>query len=66
MTVELSGNYLNEEKEKVWQGLPWQPSGQNSTLPMQGTWIQSPVRELDPTCCNWELLHMPITKDPTY
>ena len=21
-----------------------------STLPMQGAWVQSPVRELDPTC----------------
>ena len=23
MTVELSENYVNEEKEKIWQGLPW-------------------------------------------
>ena len=27
------------------------PSGWDSTLPMQGVWVPSLVRELDPTCC---------------
>ena len=27
-------------------GLPWWSSGKDYTLPMQGTWVQSPVREL--------------------
>ena len=26
------------------------PGGPDSTLPMQGAWVQSLVRELDPTC----------------
>ena len=33
------------------QGLPWWPSVWDSELPMQGTQVQSLVRELDPTCC---------------
>ena len=28
------------------------PGGQDSVLLMQGAWIQSPVRELDPECRN--------------
>ena len=28
------------------EGLPWWSSGQDSALPMQGTWVQSLVREL--------------------
>ena len=31
-------------------GLPWWSSGQDSVLLMQGAWVQSMVRELDPTC----------------
>ena len=38
-----------------WEGLPWWFSGKDSELPVQGAWIQSLVRKLDPTCC---------TKDP--
>ena len=38
---------------KLWQrGLPWWSSGLASTLPMQGAWAGSMVRELDPTPCN--------------
>ena len=29
------------------------------TLPMQDAWIQSLVRELDPTCCQVIRVHMP-------
>ena len=31
--------------------LPWWSNGYDSMLPMQGTQVQSLVRELDPTCC---------------
>ena len=34
-------------------GLPWWSSGWDSELPMQGAWVRSLVRELDPTCRNW-------------
>ena len=30
----------------------WLSSGWDSVIPAQGTWVQSLVRELDPTCCN--------------
>ena len=32
------------------RGLPWWSSG--FMLLMQGAWVGSLVRELDPTCCN--------------
>ena len=38
----------------MW-GLLWWSSGWDSALPMQGTPVQSLVRELDPTCCNKDL-----------
>ena len=40
-----------DKKKAVW-GLPWWSSGWDSVLPVQGSWVQSLVRELDPTCCN--------------
>ena len=42
--------YLNFKRGKG--GLLWWPGGWDSALPMQGTQIQSLVRELDPTHCN--------------
>ena len=33
-------------------GLTWWSSGQDSTLPRQGAWVQSLVREPDPTWHN--------------
>ena len=33
-------------------GHPWWSSGQDSALPMQGTWVRSLVRKLDPTWYN--------------
>ena len=36
------------------QGLPWWTSSWDSEFPMQGTWVPSLVRELDPTCYNYE------------
>ena len=35
-------------------GIPWQFSGSDSMLPIQGAWVQTLVGELDPTCHNWE------------
>ena len=32
--------------------LPWWSSGWDSALPMQGDWVPSLVREVDPTFCN--------------
>ena len=34
------------------EGLSWWSTGWDSVLPMQGTQVQSMVRELGPTCCN--------------
>ena len=34
------------------KGLPWWPSGYDSTLPIQGGQVRSLLRELDPTCCS--------------
>ena len=34
------------------EGIPWWSTGWDSVLPMQGTWVQSLVRELGPTCHN--------------
>ena len=45
----VSSLSLSQKKE----GLPSQSSNWDSLLPMQGTRVQSPVRELDPTCCNY-------------
>ena len=28
------------------------PVAKDSTFPMQAAWVQSLVKELDPTCCN--------------
>ena len=41
-------------KHPSWhpQGPPWCCSGLNSELLVQGAWVQSLVRELDPTCHN--------------
>ena len=33
-------------------GHPWWSSGEDSALPMQGVWVRSLVRELDPACLN--------------
>ena len=38
--------------KNVCGGLPWWSSGKGSVLPMQGAWVRSLVRELDPSCCN--------------
>ena len=45
----LSSLSLSQKKE----GLPSRSSDWDSLLPMQGPRVQSPVRELDPTCCNY-------------
>ena len=56
--------------QKVWlgfykilrKGLPWWNSGQDSELPVQGAWVQSLVRKLDPT---WPKLKMLYTTAET-
>ena len=37
-------------KVKSNRGLSWWSNGQDSTLPIQGAWLQSLTRELDATC----------------
>ena len=37
---------LTSIKKDLFLGLPWQPSGEDSMLPMQGMWVQSVIREL--------------------
>ena len=39
-------------QECSFQGLPWWSSSSGSELQMQGPWVQSSPRELDPTCCD--------------
>ena len=46
--------YLKSVLSTPCLGLPSWPSGWNSVLPIQGARVQSLVRELDPTCHNWE------------
>ena len=52
----------------VIMGTPWLPRGQDSTLPVQETWVPRLVRELDPTRCSSEFKcsnPMPQLKEPT-
>ena len=41
-------------KKGLVLGLPWWSSGWDFKLPMWEAWIQSLVRELDPTCGNYD------------
>ena len=34
----------------VVEGISWQSSDYKTVLPMQRVWVQSLVREVDPTC----------------
>ena len=36
----------DQNSKTAWWGLPWQPSGQDSTFPLQGSWVWSLVGEL--------------------
>ncbi|XP_029088585.1 trans-Golgi network integral membrane protein 2 isoform X1 [Monodon monoceros] len=46
-----ASDYQRLDQKLIW-GLPWWSSGQGSAPPMQGAWVRSLVRELDPTCRN--------------
>ena len=46
---EVSGHIT---KVLPYMEFPRWSSGQDSALPMQGAWVQSLVRELNPTCHN--------------
>ena len=48
-TVRPTDQDMIAIKKIVWE-LLWWHSGWDSTLPMQGAWVRSLVRELDPTC----------------
>ena len=50
--------------KKYLLGLPWWHSGSDSKLSMQGAWVQSLVRELDPTCMPQLRVRMPQLKSP--
>ena len=41
-------------KKGLVLGLPWWSSGWDFKLPMWEAWIQSLVREMDPTCGNYD------------
>ena len=43
--------------ETVVTGTPWWSSGYDSTLPVQGAWVGSLVRELDPPHAAPKILH---------
>ena len=49
-----AGKALNTVCLRPLQGLPWWSSGQDSARPVQGAWVQSLVRELDPAYGNHE------------
>ena len=42
-----------KKKKKHNVGIPWWSSDWDSELPMQGAWVRSLVRELDPSCHSW-------------
>ena len=48
-----------------WRDFPNGPVAKNSTLPMQRAWVQSPVRELDPTRCSLTSQVLQLTPRPT-
>ena len=41
----------NKDKRLLWD-FPGGPVAKTPPLPMQGAWVRSLLRELDPTCCN--------------
>ena len=56
-----TGNYaqylvITDNERECQKGicmcLPSWSSGSDSKLPVQGTWVQSPVRERDLICCS--------------
>ena len=65
-TAESSGEPISilvflkniQTKTKKSQWLPWQSSSQDSLQQMQGSWVQSLVGELDPTCHIWKIQHV--------
>ena len=42
--------------KKMFTELPWRSRAKDSELPLPGTQVRSLVRELDPTCCNKDLV----------
>ena len=48
----LSGGFSSHSRilNHSMVGIPWWSSDLDSMLPLQGTWVQSLVRELDPMC----------------
>ena len=54
---QAEGNVKN-----LVEGLPWQSSGYDSALPMQGARVPSLVRELDPHTCRNEKIPHTATK----
>ena len=39
-------------KDRLFEGIPWWPSGSDSVLPLQGAWVRSVVEELrSPKMC---------------
>ena len=51
MSYERVFKVLETVHLKNWEpGRPWWSKGLHSALPVQGAWVQSLFRELDPTC----------------
>ena len=46
----------NRGREGAWEDFPGSPVAKVA-FPMQGVWVQSLVRELDPTCSNLKILY---------
>lgn len=51
ISLHMAQDTLQVESVKDLEGLPWQYSGWESTLPFREVRVQSLVRELGPTCC---------------
>ena len=47
---------LDKSRTDQYVGFPGWSSGWDSKFPMQRAWVQSLVRELDPTNCNEDLV----------
>jgi len=47
----VCGMRLVIKNNQAWD-FPGDPVAKDSTFPMQAAWVQSLVKELDPTCCN--------------
>ena len=54
LVLSFTDEETKAQRKEVIQGLPWWSRGWDAMLPTQGALVQSLVRELDPTCHDYE------------